>query len=189
MNSPAGARVGPSIAQDIVQISLLIIFSVVGAWIGFYRVPWEASADPCLIAAAATVLITLCLWVTRWCGPRGATFERYLLSGFLVFMALVYVMRYLFVMPGRTATSWLAVEIASVPIFAALAVLGVKRSPWFLAFGIAFHGVAWDSWHYRNSTYMPDWYVFACLAVDLALGAYVASRVRSYPKATREETK
>jgi len=66
--------------------------------------------------------------------------------------------------------------------FAALALLGVKLSPWFLAIGIVVHGLAWDAWHYRNSTYIPDWYVIACLAVDLSFGAYVAARIRTYQR-------
>jgi hypothetical protein len=73
-------------------------------------------------------------------------------------------------------------------IFAAIAVLGVKRSPWFLAIGMVLHGLTWDTWHYKNSTYIPDWYVIACLAVDLALGAYVAARVPAYQRASRIET-
>jgi len=65
--------------------------------------------------------------------------------------------------------------------------LGLKRSPWFLAIGIVLHGVAWDIWDYRNSTYMPDWYAIACLAADLTIGAYVAARVPAYQNASRTE--
>jgi hypothetical protein len=68
------------------------------------------------------------------------------------------------------------------------AVLGVSRSPWFLAIGMVLHGLTWDTWHYRNSTYVPDWYATACLAVDLAFGAYVAARVPAYQRASRSET-
>jgi hypothetical protein len=85
-----------------------------------------------------------------------------------------YVMRYLFASRGRAADSWLWVEVLGLLIFAALAILGVQRSPWFLAIGIVLHGITWDSWHYGRSAYMPDWYAFACFAVDLVLGAYVA---------------
>jgi hypothetical protein len=186
MNTTQGARVGSANSQETVQTLLLILFSAVGTWIALFRVPWQLSGDPCLFAAAATGVIAACLWLSRWQGSRGASFERYLLAGFLVFMALVYVMRYVFASTGRAASSWLWVEILSVPVFAALAVLGVKRSPWFLAIGITLHGLAWDSWHYRNSTYMPDWYVIACLAVDITLGAYVAARIPTYQRASHE---
>ena len=174
-----------TIAQETVQTVLLVVVSFIGTWLALYRVPWRVSIDPCLIAAAAMAVIVICLWLTRWRGVRGVTFERYLLAGFLVYMAVVYVMRYLFASAGGAANHWLWVEILSVLIFAALAVLSVKSSPWFLAVGIALHGLAWDFWHYRNSPYMPDWYIIACLAMDVTLGAYVAARVPVYQRASR----
>lgn len=187
MSATPHTRASLAIAQGTVQTALLVVLTLAGTWIGLYRVPWQVSGDPCLVAAAATVVITILLWVTRWQGLRGANFERYLLAEFLVYMALVYVMRYEFAHPGTGASQWVWIEILSVPLFATLAVLGVKCSPWYLAVGIALHGVAWDSWHYRNSTYMPDWYTFACLAVDVTLAAYVASRVPAYHRASRIE--
>jgi hypothetical protein len=93
------------------------------------------------------------------------------------------VSRYLFASTGRTANCWFW-EVLGTIIFVALAVLGLKGSPWFLAVGIVAHGLAWDTWHYRNSTYMPDWYASACLAGDLAFGAYVAARVPAYQSAS-----
>jgi len=188
MNTHRVARgAGLTSAQETVQTVLLIIVSFVGTWL-LYRVPWHVSGDPCLLAAAATVVIVTCLWLTRWQGSRGVIFERNLLAGFLVGMPLVYVARYLFGSAGRAANHWFWVEILGTTIFAALAVLGVKGSPWFLAIGMVLHGLAWDTWHYRNSTYIPDWYAIACLAVDLAFGAYVAARVPAYQRASRVET-
>ena len=188
MNTTAETRAGLTSAQEKVQTVLLIVISFVTVW-RLYRVPWQASADPCLLAAAATVVILSLLWLTRWRGLRGVYLERKLFAAFLAGMPLVCVMRYLFASAGRAASFWLWVEILGVPIFAALAVLGVKRSPWFLTIGIAVHGLAWDSWHYRNSTYIPDWYAIACLAVDLAFAAYVAARVPAYQNASRVKTK
>jgi hypothetical protein len=114
-------------------------------------------------------------------------FERNLLAAFLVGMPLVYVARFLLASTGRAANYWLWAEVLGTTIFVALAVLGVKRSPWFLAIGMVLHGLAWDTWHYRNSTYIPNWYAIACLAVDLAFGAYVAARVPAYQSASRTE--
>jgi len=178
-------RAGLNTAQEIVQTTLLIIVSMVGAWIGIYRVPWQACGDPCLLAAAITSVVVTSLWVTRWWGLRGVRFERNLLAGFLVLMPLVYLARYLFVFTERPENFWLWIEVLGVLIFAALAVLGVKRSPWFLAVGMVLHGFVWDSWHYRNSTYIPDWYVIACMAVDVTLGGYVAARIPAYQRASR----
>jgi hypothetical protein len=188
MNTKPDARAGLTIVQETIQTVLLIIVSFVGTWLGLYRVPWQVSGDPCLLAAAATVVIVTCLWLTRWRGLRGVIFERNLLAGFLVGMPLVYVARYMFASTGRAGNYWFWVELLGTIIFAALSVLGVKRSPWFLAIGMVLHGLAWDTWHYRNSTYIPDWYAIACLAVDLAFGAYVAARVPAYQKASRIET-
>ena len=185
MNTTPDARVGLTTAQQTVQTVLLIIVTFVGTWLALYRVPWQVSGDPCLLAAAASGVIVTCLWLTRWRGSRGVIFERNLLAGFLVLMPLVYLARYLFVFTERPENFWLWIEVLGVLIFAALVVLGVKRSPWFLAVGMVLHGFVWDSWHYRNSTYIPDWYVIACLMVDLAFGAYVAARVPAYQSAAR----
>ena len=103
-------------------------------------------------------------------------------------MPLVFVTRYLFASGGRAADLWLWVEALGLSVFTALAVLGVKRSPWFLAIGIVLHGLTWDSWHYHYSTYMPDWYAFACFVIDLVLGTYVAARVPAYESASRAGT-
>lgn len=184
MNTTSDARIGHIIAEETVQTVLLIIISIVGTWLCLYMVPWQVSGDPCLVAAAATVVIVACLWLTRWRGLRAVNFERHLLAGFLAAMPLVYLTRYLFASAGQGTTSWFWVEALGVLVFAALALLGVKLSPWFLAIGIVVHGLAWDTWHYRNSIYIPDWYVIACLAVDLAFGAYVAARIRTYQRAS-----
>jgi hypothetical protein len=189
MNTHGVARgAGLTSTREIVQTVLLIIVSFVGTWLALYRVPWHVSGDPCLLAAAASAVIVTCLWITRWRESRGVIFERNLLAGFLVIMPLVYVARYLFAFGGRAVNHWFWVEIIGTAIFTALAVLGVKRSPWFLAIGMVLHGLTWDTWHYRNSVYIPDWYVIACLAVDLAFGAYVAARVPAYQRASRIET-
>ena len=188
MNTRPAVRGDLTNAQATIQTFLLIIVSFITGWLTVYRVPWRVSGDPCLLAAAATVVIVTCLWLTRLRGLPGLNSERNLLAGFLAGMPLVYFSRYLFASPGRMANYWFWVEVLGTIIFVALAVLGLKRSPWFLAIGIVAHGLAWDTWHYRNSTYMPDWYATACLAVDLALGAYVAARVPAYQSASRIKT-
>jgi hypothetical protein len=188
MNTTPHARGRLTSAQETVQTVLLIIVTFVGTWLALYRVPWQVSGDPCLLGAVASAGVVTCLWLTRWRGLHGVIFERNLLAGFLVIMPLVYVARYLVASTGRGLNYWFWVEVLGTTIFVALAVLGVKRSPWFLAIGMVLHGLAWDAWHYRNSTYIPDWYVIACLAVDLSFGAYVAVRVPAYQRASRIET-
>ena len=187
MNTTPKARLGLTTAQQTVQTVLLIVVTLVGTWLTLYRIPWHVSGDPFLLAAGTTVVLLAFLWVTRWLGSHAVIFERNLLAAFLVGMPLVYVTRYLFASTGHAQNFWLWVEVLGIPIFAALALLGVKRSPWFLAIGMLLHGLGWDTWHYRNSAYIPDWYAIACLAADLAFGTYVAARVPAYQRASRIE--
>jgi hypothetical protein len=129
MNATPDARIGHIISVETVQTALLIIASVVGTWLCLYRVPWQVSGDPCLVAAAATMVIVPSLWLTRWRGLRAVNFERHLLAGFLAAMPLVYLTRYLFATAGQSTSSWFWVEALGVLVFAALAFLGVKLSP------------------------------------------------------------
>jgi len=188
MNTPTNAPAGQTSAQATLQTVLLIIASLISAWQMVFRAPWRVSADPCILAAAATVVVLVVLWITRWRGPRAAKRERDLFAAFLIGMPVVYVLRSLFDSATRPATFWFWIEVLGLFIFVGLAVLGVKRSPWFLAVGIVAHGLTWDSWHYRNSAYIPDWYAIGCMLVDFALGAYVAARVPAYQRASRTET-
>jgi hypothetical protein len=66
MNTTPDARIGHIIAEETVQTVLLIIASVVATWLCPFRIPWQVSGDPCLVAAGATVVIVACLWLTRW---------------------------------------------------------------------------------------------------------------------------
>lgn len=101
--------------------------------------------------------------------------ERFVLAAFLAGMPVVYFAQYLAVAHGNAQPGgWLWLEFAGILIFATLAVLGLKVSPWFLVIGIVAHGLGWDSWHYRNSPYIADWYSTGCLLVDITIGAYAA---------------
>src|SRR5690242_14532823 len=79
MNTHRVARAGLTSTQETVPTALLIIVSFVGTWLSLYRVPWHVSGDPCLLAAAATGVVVICLWLTRWRGSRAVIFERNLL--------------------------------------------------------------------------------------------------------------
>jgi len=179
-SSIAGADMADVIkAQNVIQTIFLIALSIVSGWM-LYMVPsWSALGDPFLLGSVASAVTAACLWLTRRMGLRAMKFERAWLAAFLVGMPVVYLLGWLGAR-NRAATSWSWVELLGLALFAALAVLGLKKSPWFLVIGIAGHGIAWDSWHYKNSAYVPDWYAVACLLVDLALGAYVAARVPIY---------
>lgn len=168
----------------VFQTVALIALSIITVWT-LYMVPsWHELVDPFLLAAVAGAVTVACLWLTRWLGSRAMKFERTWLAVFLVGMPLIYLMGW-FAARDHAASLWIWVELLGLALFAAFAALGLKKSPWFLAIGILGHGLAWDSWHYKNSAYVPDWYAVACLLVDLALGAYVAARVSSYRRAWR----
>lgn len=184
MNTIAKGDVSGQTKVKPIQTVALIALSIITVWT-LYMVPsWQALGDPFLLAAVATAVTVACLWLTRWRGSRAVKFERAWLAAFLVGMPLVYAMGW-FAARDHAASSWIWVELLGLALFAAFAALGLKNSPWFLAIGIAGHGLAWDSWHYKNSAYVPDWYAVACLLVDLALGAYVAARIPAYREARR----
>lgn len=170
---------GVTKAQSAVQTVILVVVSIITVWMLYVVPSWRAVVDPFLLATVATAVTAACLWLTQWLGSRAMKFERVWLAAFLVGMPLIYVMGWL-AARNHAASSWIWVELLGLVLFAVFAVLSLKNSPWFLAIGITGHGVAWDSWHYRNSAYVPDWYAVACLLVDLALGAYVAARVPAY---------
>ena len=157
---------------------MLIAVTAAVAWI-LHGVPsWrDRTIAPCILAALACVGVIAFLWVSLWWGRRTRQIELWLLAAFLCGMPVVYVAQYIVVAHGNAEPEgWLWLELAGVPIFAALALLGVKISPWFLVIGIVAHGFGWDSWHYRSSPYIPDWYSTGCLLVDITIGAYAAVR-------------
>jgi hypothetical protein len=161
-------------------------FAAILTAISLYLVPsWQgALTDPCHLAgilAGATIVV---LFGTRHLGRRGMVIERRVLALFLAGMPLIYVTGWLVSRGAGAPGWWLWVEIAGVPLYTALAVLGLTRSPWFLAAGIAAHGVAWDSWHYYSNTgYIPSWYATGCFLVDIGLGIYIAARIPAWQRA------
>lgn len=160
----------------------LIGVTVAATWM-LYAVPsWQGVLlDPCLHASIASAITVALLWMTWSLGSRAAKAERIVLTIFLVGMPFVYLARYRYV----GAADGFGIELLGVPIYATLALLGWKQSPWFLAVGIAAHGFGWDSWHYQNSAFIPSWYALGCLLVDLSIGAYVAVRIPAYAEARR----
>ena len=68
MNTTPDASIGHIIAGEAVQTVLLITVSVVATGLCPFRIPWQVSLDPCLVATGATVVIVVCLWLTWWRG-------------------------------------------------------------------------------------------------------------------------
>jgi len=71
---------------------------------------------------------------------------------------------------------WVLAELVQVIVFGAIALLGLRGSPWWLAGGWALHPL-WDVvLHYIGSGYSfaPITYTIPCLSFDLLVAAYIA---------------
>jgi hypothetical protein len=71
---------------------------------------------------------------------------------------------------------WAPVELVGGVVFGAMALLGLRGSPWWLAAGWAAHPI-WDVvLHYfgPGGSFAPESYAIACLSFDLLVAGYVA---------------
>lgn len=156
------------------QVTLILMLSLNA--ITLYNVPsWDnAFTDPCKAASIFCGITVLFLFITRFIEQKAKVFEPIAMALFLAGMPVIYILSCL----TKDGTSlWLAVEIIGLPIYLLFTILGLKRSPWFLVIGIALHGLAWDIWHYSNSTYIPNWYAIGCLVADVSISIYISSRI------------
>ena len=162
-----------------------LAFATVLTALGLWGVPsWRgALTEICHVAGILSAVTVVLLYVGRWLGPRGIAIERIVSALFLAGMPLVYILRWWANGGAGAGSAWLWVEIVGLPIYAGLAILGLRRSPTLLAAGILGHGLLWDSWHYLvHSAYIPDWYSVACLIVDIGIGVYVAVRAPAWTR-------
>ena len=134
-----------------------------------------------VIGGAVTLTV---ITILRSQGRRGTAVERVVLATFLFLMPTVYLASWL--RSGGEIT-WFWIELSGQVGFGALAVLGLRRSPWLLAAGIGAHGLLWDAWHYGRTPFMPDWYAIACAVVDVGAGVYVATQVSAWRGSQRAD--
>jgi hypothetical protein len=98
---------------------------------------------------------------------------RALLAAILIVAAVIYEV---FAARAGASTFWLIGELAGIALYGGMGLLGVRRSPWWLAAGWALHPV-WDVLlHYvgPGHSFAPETYTIPCLTFDLAVAAYVA---------------
>lgn len=172
------------INADAVGLAVLSL-STSGALLLVPDLSLASLKNPADAAAIGTCFVFTVLMVLRGMGIRGSRAERYLFATFLAFMPVVYIEnRLLF----GGSMEWLYLELGGLVIFATLAILGLKVSPWFTVFGIATHGLFWDSWHYDRASFMPSWYAATCLVIDVGWAIYAATQVPVFQAAMKPST-
>jgi hypothetical protein len=164
------ARTADAVAFSFLYAQLFGIVSLVPRWsITHLR-------EPVYLAVVASILTTVWITILRLRGRRGSKLERWTLALFLAGMPVVYVWSWL----RAPQAGWLGIELVGLVLFAGLAALGLLRSFWFLAAGIAAHGLFWDLGHYGRTTFIPDWYTIGCLIVDIGIGVYAAVEAHNH---------
>jgi hypothetical protein len=97
----------------------------------------------------------------------------------LVVIASYYI---LFATMGASLQT-LLIELAAAGLFAVVAILGFKRSPWLIVAGLAAHG-AFDLLHplLAHNPGVPVWWPGFCLAYDLTAALYLMILLKSREK-------
>ncbi len=122
-----------------------------------------------LAVVVGAVLGTLFAWLARWLGG-----ERRVWAIGLVVAAVLYL---LFAAVAGAGAEALALELSGVVAFGAVAGLGLAGRPLWLAAGWGAH-VVWDvALHGRAGGYAPPLYPELCIGFDLAVAAFIVSRV------------
>ncbi|HWT01564.1 MAG TPA: DUF6010 family protein [Pyrinomonadaceae bacterium] len=120
-------------------------------------------------AIGALVMVAVAFLLSRFVGDGVG-------RSLLVILLLVAAGAYFgFAVMARVGPAWLLVELAHCFLFGAMALRGLRGSPYWLAAGWALHPV-WDfGLHYVGpGTFAPWPYTIACISFDLIVAAYVA---------------
>lgn len=116
---------------------------------------------------------------------KGAGFDRdrAFYPVILIVIASYYV---LFAVMGGSMSA-IIIESVVTTIFAIIAVVGFKSSPWIVAAALAGHGV-FDSVHGSliSNPGVPPWWPAFCLAFDIAIGAGMAWSISQQRKGSAE---
>ena len=105
--------------------------------------------------------------------------------------ALIVIASYyaLFAVMGASHDATLVIEIAAGLVFALLAVLGFRISPWLAAAGIAGHGFFDFFVHHAlvTNSGMPAWWPGFCGTIDVVIGGWLAGQLWMASGAGRRE--
>lgn len=121
-------------------------------------------------AIGAVVLILIAFLLSRF--TRDIV-GRSLLAIFLLTAAGSY---FGFAIGAGAGPAWMLVELVHIVIFGAMALLGLRGSPYWLAAGWSLHPL-WDvGLHYigPGHAFTPFTYAIACVSFDLVVAAYIA---------------
>lgn len=111
---------------------------------------------------------------------RGIRGEKRILSIGLLIAAIIYV-GFAFIWGNAT---WVAIEIAGIPVYGSFVWLAMRHSLNWLAVGWGVHP-AWDVILHLfgpGRTIAPEWYVVACITFDLLIAGYILVRSMSSKK-------
>lgn len=159
----------------ILCIAALAALTAVPDW------PYRHLDDPSYWGVLGYLALFLLLLARQGSGRKLRPSSRRSLRLLLVGLPLVYVANR--IRFGGTPTD-LAIELAGLGIWTGLA-LAARRSDLVLWTGIAAHAV-WDGLHFGRGGYIPDWYVTACVAVDIGTAAFVVLWLETERRATEE---
>ncbi len=121
-------------------------------------------------AIYALGLVIIAYLVSRFVGE---IYGRALLAIMLVVAGGAYVG---FAVAGNAGGLWFLAELVQALILGALALLGLRGSPYWLAAGWALHPI-WDVLlHYLGAghAFAPEAWTIACASFDLLVAAYIA---------------
>lgn len=190
--SPYGARGGLELAVTAARVPLsmlerLAFFGLVAQLLFTLVIvpvsPFGHIVEPIYLATVSSSTITIVLMVLRLRTRRAVRVEKLLLAMFLGAMPVIYSLT---AVRNGASGDVLALEVAAIAVFGALAVIGFNGSPWFLVIGIAGHGLLWDGSHHAAELVVPTWYAVFCLVVDVMLAAYVSTQIRAYSTSRSE---
>ncbi|MCK5771382.1 hypothetical protein [Algiphilus sp.] len=147
--------------QILLALSALAALAVVPDW------PHRHPGDPHFLAVIACALLYGLLLARPSAPWSEGSLNRRLGAAFLLLLPVIYVGAALRFSAPPAA---MALELAGLAVWAGLA-WGALRSGHVLALACALHAL-WDAGHFARAGYIHDWYVVACIAVDIGIGAY-----------------
>jgi hypothetical protein len=143
-------------------------------WLASPDSPSAYLLDPSHFALAATTLVAPVYAALTLLRRRREMLERHVLAVFLAAMPFIYLWGAL----RNHDAGAVLVEAAGMVLYGAWALAGYRRSTLVLGFGIAAHGIGWDSWHH-HADYIAPWYADVCLIIDVAFAIAVAAHERA----------